>query len=83
MTGRQAGFCAGLLVPGYATPVWPRGRGLGRRFRWGGDRGWGRGEGSRRKGRERRDKWRDAEREESGGRGRRRFEEFPGDEDLG
>jgi hypothetical protein len=39
MTGRRAGFCAGYGVPGYAN--WVAGRGLGRRFGWGGvGRGW-------------------------------------------
>lgn len=41
MTGRRAGFCAGLGLPGYANPV------PGRGFGFGEGRGiWGRGFGS-------------------------------------
>lgn len=41
MTGRAAGFCAGVGAPGYASPVGGRGRGFGGR---GGGRGaWGGG----------------------------------------
>jgi hypothetical protein len=48
MTGRAAGYCAGYGVPGYANPVWGRGRGGGRGRGWGrgygmGGPGWGRG----------------------------------------
>ena len=49
MTGRQAGFCAGYDVPGYANPIAGRGRGRFARRGFGGGggrgRGWGRGFG--------------------------------------
>ena len=49
MTGRAGGFCAGYGAPGFATPVFGRGRGLGRGrgfgFRGGPGRGFGRGFG--------------------------------------
>ena len=42
MTGRAAGYCAGYSVPGYANPVFGRGRGFGYGRGWGRSRGWGR-----------------------------------------
>ena len=44
MTGRAAGFCAGFGMPGYATPAFGRGFGLGRGR---GARGCGFGNGGR------------------------------------
>ena len=43
MTGCAAGDCAGYAAPGYANPVFGRGRGFGR--------GWGRGRGGWRRSR--------------------------------
>jgi len=46
MTGRAAGFCAGYPVPGYASPTWGRGYGMG--FGRGRGMGFGRGGWGRR-----------------------------------
>jgi len=43
MTGRAAGYCAGYPTPGYANPIYGRGRGFG--FGRGFGRGRGRGRG--------------------------------------
>jgi hypothetical protein len=48
MTGRQAGFCAGYNVPGYANPVGGFGRGMGRGLGGGFGRGLGGGGRGRR-----------------------------------
>jgi len=45
MTGRAAGYCAGYSVPGFANPVFGRGRGYGRGYGYG--RGFGGGWGYR------------------------------------
>lgn len=45
MSGRAAGFCAGYGMPGYANPVYGRGRGFGRGRGLGFRGGWGRGFG--------------------------------------
>ncbi len=46
MTGRGAGYCAGLSTPGYMNPMPGRGWGIGRRWvGWGRRRGRGRGRG--------------------------------------